>query len=205
MEITFTLDQKSLEAFKLVIREEVLAALKEHGTFPPLKKKPSAKAEKADKLEEQAQAAVAEYKELPKLEVTDDDLPENMQPKAVDELSEVLRDALAKGSEELHPVEGHIYTNQSGYNQSGYTQMPGSQLPVPEKDRPIEAPDKLEFGPRVRALALSPGVLKEWITRNTGLVDPWQMGYFRFKLMLGMFEQAKSGGNEAIAKFIAGV
>src|ERR1017187_7744827 len=133
MEITFTLDQKSLEAFKLVIRDEIVAALKEHGAA---KRKPTPK---ADKLEEQAQAAVAEYKELPKLDVTDDDLPENMQPKAVDELSEVLRDALAKGSEELHPVEGHIYTNQSGYNQSGYTQMPGSQLPVPEKDRPIEA------------------------------------------------------------------
>ena len=189
MQITATWEPVDEERLRKIIREEIKDALAELIVANLAEAKKTKKKEpKPDKLEERAQAEIAKAAEESKVEITDDDLPSNMQAELVKDPNTVL------------PVDGHLYTGQSGV-----TQMPGSKLPSPDQDRPIEQADKTELAPRIRALNLGQGVLREWVLRNTGLDDPWALGYYRFKLMLSLFEQAKSGGNEAIAKFIAGV
>ena len=188
MEITVKLDKKDLDALRAMIREEFLDVTTTLVAEMVAKTKSRKATPKADKLEEQAQTEIAKAAAEPKVEITDDDLPENMRAQV-----EADPNVLVSRND-------HIYTQSDGYRQ-----VPGSRLPEPEQDRPITDDDKKEFGPRVRALALAPGVLKEWIKRNTGSDDPWSIGYYRFKLMLDLFEQKKIEGNEAIAKFVAGV
>jgi len=176
MDITVKLDKKDLDALRAMIREEFLDVTTTLVAEMVAKTKSRKTTPKADKLEEQAQAEIAKAATKPAVHITDADLPENMQPKPA-----------------------------KPYGEKKDTPEIGTQLPIPELDRPITDDDKKEFGPRVRALALAPGVLKKWIKRNTGSDDPWSIGYYRFKLMLDLFERTKTEGNEAIAKFIAGI
>jgi len=194
MDITVKLDKKDLDALRAMIREEFLDVTTTLVAEMVTKTKSRKAAPKADKLEEQAQVEIAKAAAEPKVEITDDDLPANMQPQKGD-----------GGKEGVFDAHGNLHDDPLGKEKQPVSPETTTQLPTFASDRPITEDDKKEFGPRIRALALAPGVLKEWIKRNTGSDDPWSIGYYRFKLMLDLFERTKTEGNEAIAKFIAGI